>query len=123
LPEPGAPNRLAPPHGAIARARSGIAPKRTPLAWRNALRKKRVARRISPERRARILSTAGKLGLTAEEVERRFGVSKWTFTAWRKGAKRGRGRAAGAKPRAGAPRSDAKASPPPDVGAEIRLLP
>jgi len=91
------------------------------------MRKKRVSRRVDPRRRAQILTTAGRLGLTAEEVERRFGVSKWTFYAWRKSGKRVRSRASGAKPPSRDPRPDAKPAAPrpapaPDVGAELRAI-
>ncbi|MFN0149157.1 MAG: hypothetical protein ACKVU1_00415 [bacterium] len=92
------------------------------------MRRRRGARRVDPQRRAQILSTASRLGLTANEVERRFGVSKWTFYAWRKDPKRGRGRVAGAKKaRARGVQPDAspggtRGAPARDVGAELRAI-
>lgn len=46
--------------------------------------KKRVARRISRDMRSRILATAKAEGLTAAQVEKKFGVSRWTYYGWRK---------------------------------------
>jgi len=34
--------------------------------------------------RARILAEAEAKGLTAEQVEKRYGVSKWTYYGWKK---------------------------------------
>jgi transposase-like protein len=53
--------------------------------------KKRVARRISRDLRSRILNTARTEGLTAAQVEKKFGVSRWTYYGWRKRGARGRG--------------------------------
>ncbi|MFH1833810.1 MAG: hypothetical protein ABH877_02195 [bacterium] len=38
--------------------------------------------------RARILAEAKAKGLTAEQVEKRYGVSKWTYYGWKKRAAR-----------------------------------
>lgn len=53
--------------------------------------KKRVARRISRTMRSKILSTAKAHRLTAAQVEKKFGVSRWTYYGWRKRGARGRG--------------------------------
>jgi len=95
--------------------------------------RKRPARRIDPRKRAEILAAADKLGLTADQVERRFGVSKWTYYAWRKRLARHRTRGSrsaargaairrirrpGAPPRAaGSPRTPAL-----DLGATVRAI-
>lgn len=53
--------------------------------------KKRVARRISRTLRSKILATAKSQGLTAAQVEKKFGVSRWTYYGWRKRGAQGRG--------------------------------
>jgi transposase-like protein len=63
-----------------------------------AKRKKRQLKRLPAATRARILAEARTKGLTAEQVEKKYGVSKWTFYGWRKRtgkARTGFGRAAG----------------------------
>ncbi|MFH1833386.1 MAG: hypothetical protein ABH877_00055 [bacterium] len=40
--------------------------------------------------RARILAEAKAKGLTAEQVEKRYGVSRWTYYGWKKRAGRPR---------------------------------
>ena len=65
---------------------------------------KRVRRRYSEAKRAEILGAARKEGLTALEVQKRFGVKPVTYYSWRKktGAARGRaGRAFGGSARGG----------------------
>lgn len=57
--------------------------------------KRRVARRIDPATRAKILATAKSQGLTAIQVEKKFGVSRWTYYGWRK--RKGPGRAGTAR--------------------------
>jgi len=47
------------------------------------VKKKRRARR-SPEERAKILAAAQKEGLTATDVQKRFGVTPVTYYSWRK---------------------------------------
>ena len=59
-------------------AKSTTAPKR---------RKKRS--RYSDARRSRILEAAHSMGLTAAQVQRRFGVTPVTFYSWRRKAKTG----------------------------------
>jgi transposase-like protein len=46
--------------------------------------KKRVLKRLPRAKKAMILREAEVKGLTAEQVEKRYGVSKWTFYGWRK---------------------------------------
>jgi hypothetical protein len=41
--------------------------------------------------RSKILSTAKAHRLTAAQVEKKFGVSRWTYYGWRKRGARGRG--------------------------------
>ena len=53
--------------------------------------KKRIARRISRTQRSKILATAKSEGLTAAQVEKKFGVSRWTYYGWRKRGAHGRG--------------------------------
>ena len=50
-------------------------------------RRARRARR-TPEERATILATAQKEGLTAKDVQKRFGVPIVTYYSWRKNSKR-----------------------------------
>jgi transposase-like protein len=47
---------------------------------------------VSREERAKILATAEKRGWTAAEVEKRYGISRWTFYGWRKRTGPGRSR-------------------------------
>jgi transposase-like protein len=64
-------------------------------------RKKKALKRVSREQRAKILSAAAKNGWTAMDVEKKYGISRWTFYGWRKhtaggrGSKAGRGAASG----------------------------
>lgn len=46
--------------------------------------KKQVLKRLPSAKKAMILKEAEVKGLTAEQVERKYGVSKWTFYGWRK---------------------------------------
>jgi len=46
--------------------------------------KKRVLKRLPSAKKAMILKEAAAKGLTAEQVEKKYGVSKWTFYGWRK---------------------------------------
>jgi transposase-like protein len=46
--------------------------------------KKRVLKRLPRAKKAMILREAEVKGLTAEQVEKKYGVSKWTFYGWRK---------------------------------------
>lgn len=46
--------------------------------------KKHAPKRLTREKRNEIISIANSKGLTAEQVEKRFGVSKWTYYGWRK---------------------------------------
>lgn len=46
--------------------------------------KKRGPKRLTRAERNRIISLAESQGLTAEQVEKKFGVSKWTYYGWRK---------------------------------------
>jgi transposase-like protein len=46
--------------------------------------KKRVLKRLPRAKKAFILREAEAKGLTAEQVEKKYGVSKWTFYGWRK---------------------------------------
>ncbi len=46
--------------------------------------KKRVLKRLPKAKRAMILKEAEVKGLTAEQVQKKYGVSKWTFYGWRK---------------------------------------
>jgi len=46
--------------------------------------KKRVLKRLPSAKKAMILREAETKGLTAEQVEKKYGVSKWTFYGWRK---------------------------------------
>ncbi len=60
--------------------------------------KKRHLKRLPAAMRARIMAEAQTKGLTAEQVQKKYGVSKWTFYGWRKRAVKGRagaGRGAG----------------------------
>jgi len=47
-------------------------------------KKKRELRRLPAAMRSRILEEARTKGLTAEQVQKKYGVSKWTFYGWRK---------------------------------------
>lgn len=47
-------------------------------------RRRKAQKRISRPERARIIKAAEKQGLTAMQVEKKFGVSRWTFYGWRK---------------------------------------
>jgi transposase-like protein len=80
-------------------------------------RKKRAPRRRARARyteakRQQILSTASKEGLTALEVQKRFGVTPVTYYSWRK--KRGAGRARG---RRGRPPGNARGG---DLASQLR---
>jgi transposase len=46
--------------------------------------KKRVLKRLPRAQKAMILREAEVKSLTAEQVEKKYGVSKWTFYGWRK---------------------------------------
>jgi transposase len=46
--------------------------------------KKHAPKRLTRAERNRIISLAESQGLTAEQVEKKFGVSKWTYYGWRK---------------------------------------
>ncbi|MFN0152706.1 MAG: hypothetical protein ACKVU1_18540 [bacterium] len=46
--------------------------------------KKTAPKRLTRAQRNEIISIANSKGLTAEQVEKRFGVSKWTYYGWRK---------------------------------------
>jgi len=46
--------------------------------------KKRTIKVRPRAERARILAEARAKGLTAEQVEKRYGVSKWTYYGWKK---------------------------------------
>ena len=48
--------------------------------------KKRTIKVRPRAERARILAEAKAKGLTAEQVEKRYGVSKWTYYGWKKRA-------------------------------------
>jgi len=74
--------------------------------------KKRVLKRLPQAKKAMILREAAAKGLTAEQVEKKYGVSKWTFYGWRKGR-------AKSKPARGAVRSQAAA---PSAGAIQRQI-
>lgn len=58
----------------------------------------------TPAERAKILAAADKEGLTAQQVQKRFGVKPVTYYSWRKTgkAKRGPGRPPGSGKKAGA---------------------
>lgn len=47
-------------------------------------KKKRQLKRLPAAERARILTEARTKGMTAEQVQKKYGVSKWTFYGWRK---------------------------------------
>ena len=47
-------------------------------------RRKTTLKRVSREKRAHILAVADQKGLTALQVEKKFGISRWTFYGWRK---------------------------------------
>ena len=47
-------------------------------------RRKSGLKRVSREQRAKILAVADQKGLTAQQVEEKFGVSRWTYYGWRK---------------------------------------
>jgi transposase-like protein len=64
--------------------------------------KKRVLKRLPKAKKAMILKEAEAKGLTAEQVEKRYGVSKWTFYGWRKRRAKSPARA-GVLPLAAAP--------------------
>jgi len=55
-------------------------------------RRKKALKRMTREQRAKIIAVADKQGLTAMQVEKKFGVSRWTYYGWRKrrGTKTGR---------------------------------
>ena len=66
-------------------------------------RKKRILKRLSAQEKAKIIGAAAKHGWTAAQVEKKFGVSRWTYYGWsgrtartRRPARRGRAEAAGA---------------------------
>lgn len=46
--------------------------------------KKKTPKRLTRSERTRIISIANTEGLTAGQVEKRFGISKWTYYGWRK---------------------------------------
>ena len=72
-----------------------------------ARKKTRRGKRYGPAVKQRILAAARKAGLTAVQVQKRFGVSPLTFYRWRgpvRGRKRGRPRAGGSA-RVGRPKS------------------
>jgi transposase-like protein len=46
-------------------------------------RKKRISKRLSAEEKAKIIGAAAKHGWTAAQVEKKFGVSRWTYYGWR----------------------------------------
>jgi transposase-like protein len=48
--------------------------------------KKRSIKVRPREQRARILAEAKAKGLTAEQVEKRYGVSRWTYYGWKRQA-------------------------------------
>jgi transposase-like protein len=48
--------------------------------------KKRTIKVRPREQRARILAEAKAKGLTAEQVEKRYGVSRWTYYGWKRQA-------------------------------------
>lgn len=74
-------------------------PRKAPAA------KKAAAQRTfrTPAERAKILAAADKEGLTAQQVQKRFGVKPVTYYSWRKAtkAKRGPGRPPGSTKKAG----------------------
>ena len=58
--------------------------------------RRKAFKRVSREERAKILSAAEKQGWTAADVEKKFGISRWTFYGWRKRTGPGRPRRAAA---------------------------
>ena len=44
--------------------------------------KRRTPRRVSKTQKARILAAARSQGLTADQVAKKFGISKWTYYNW-----------------------------------------
>ena len=46
--------------------------------------KKKPTKRITRANRAEIMATAKAKGWTAEQVARKYGVSKWTYYGWKK---------------------------------------
>ena len=53
--------------------------------------RKRTRRRYSEQSKATILAAAGREGLTAADVQKRFGVVPVTYYSWRKNAGAGKG--------------------------------
>lgn len=54
--------------------------------------RRKAFKRVSREERAKILASAEKHGWTAADVEKKFGISRWTFYGWRKRTGPGRSR-------------------------------
>lgn len=77
------------------RRAAGVRPARGKARARAGRRSRRV--RYTDQQRRHILATARREGLTATEVQKRFGVSRVTYYAWRK--ERGAGRAAAGRGR------------------------
>lgn len=82
------------------KAEKSEATKKTPRA-KSASRGRRAGTRYSDEKRQQILTAAERDGLTALEVQKRFGVTPVTYYSWRKkggaaGRRRKRAVAAGA---------------------------
>ena len=74
--------------GKKSRARRAAATKSTPRKQRAARRRTRT--RYSDEKRQQILAAARNDGLTALEVQKRFGVTPVTYYSWRKKSGAGR---------------------------------
>jgi transposase-like protein len=68
----------------------------SPIVWsicrEDLVPRRKAFKRVSREQRAKILAAAEKQGWTAADVEKKFGISRWTFYGWRKRTGPGRGR-------------------------------
>jgi transposase-like protein len=86
--------------------------------------KKRPRTSYSPKKRAAVLAAAAKDGLTAAQVQKRFGVKPVTYYSWRKktGAVRSKARRAGRRSGASAGGSSLATHLRGEVQAKLRAL-